>query len=51
MNDVTVMALRETATHYLGLGLASALLVGIGFAFEDLRRIVQDEAPAPRGRR
>lgn len=51
MSDVTLVAARETAIYYLGLGLASAFYVGIWFAFDDLRQIVREAAPAPRGRR
>lgn len=51
MTVSTTGAILEAVLHYVSLGLASALLVGIWLAFEDLRRIVRDEAPAPRGRR
>lgn len=51
MTGATTVVIVESVLHYVGLGLASALLVGIGLAWHDLRQIVREAAPAPRGRR
>lgn len=51
MTGTTTGAILEAVLHYLSLGLASALLVGIWLAFDDLRQIVRDAPAGDRGRR